>query len=136
MKTIICGSRTIFDRDLVFSVIESAPFRSQISTIFCGGASGVDVLGAAWALQNHLPIVYYRPDWVKYGKPAGIIRNMEMATYADALIAVWDGKSPGTGHMLKYIKQLDPKLQTHIHILPQTTLITQGRHESASSPQT
>ena len=31
---------------------------------------------------------------------AGMERNIEMAKYADALLAVWDGTSNGTFHMI------------------------------------
>ena len=32
-------------------------------------------------------------------------RNREMAQYADALIAIWDGDSRGTGSMIKLAQQ-------------------------------
>lgn len=35
-------------------------------------------------------------DWDRYGNAAGPIRNRKMAEVADALVAVWDGRSPGT----------------------------------------
>lgn len=40
-------------------------------------------------------------DWDKYGRRAGPIRNREMAEYADALLAYWDGKSRGTKNMIE-----------------------------------
>ena len=40
------------------------------------------------------------PQWDKYGKKAGYLRNVEMAENANALIAFWDGKSKGTKHMI------------------------------------
>ena len=36
----------------------------------------------------------------KFGKSAGFRRNEQMAEFADALIAFWDGKSHGTKHMI------------------------------------
>jgi hypothetical protein len=40
-------------------------------------------------------------DWNGiYKRSAGIIRNIEMAKYAHALLALWDGKSKGTEHMI------------------------------------
>ena len=30
-----------------------------------------------------------------------------MANYADALLAIWDGKSKGTGHMIRQMVLLD-----------------------------
>jgi hypothetical protein len=37
-----------------------------------------------------------------------------MAYYADALIAVWDGKSPGTKHMIKIATELGLKVYIHL----------------------
>ena len=52
------------------------------------------------ALHGH-PFEDISADWDYYGKAAGFIRNIEMADNADALIAFWDNKSKGTGHMIK-----------------------------------
>lgn len=41
----------------------------------------------------------------KHGKMAGPIRNLEMAKYADGLIAFWDGKSRGTRDMITKAKK-------------------------------
>jgi hypothetical protein len=37
-----------------------------------------------------------------------------MAKYADALIAVWDGKSRGTQHMIKEMRRVNKKVYVHI----------------------
>ena len=42
----------------------------------------------------------------KYNALAGHQRNAKMGDYADALIAVWNGKSTGTRNMIKYMKSL------------------------------
>ena len=39
-------------------------------------------------------------QWNEFGKRAGYIRNEEMAKYADACVAFWDGESKGTKHMI------------------------------------
>jgi hypothetical protein len=44
-------------------------------------------------------------NWVEHGRAAGPIRNGQMADYADALIAVWDGKSKGTGNMINQARE-------------------------------
>lgn len=38
----------------------------------------------------------FEADWNKHGKAAGPIRNKEMVSESDGLIAFWDGKSRGT----------------------------------------
>lgn len=47
-----------------------------------------------------------RRDGEKYWKGAGHYRNRQMAEYADALIAFWDGESPGTRNMINTAEKL------------------------------
>lgn len=98
MKVIIAGSRHIHDIDLVTDVIKKCQF--DIDEVVCGGAAGIDACGKQWALQNNIPIKYFFAEWDKFGRSAGPRRNEEMAKYADALLAVWDGKSKGTENMI------------------------------------
>ena len=67
-------------------------------------APGVDTLAVRWANYHGYPLKEFPADWNKYGKAAGYRRNVEMAEYADLLIAFWDGKSPGTKHMIDIMK--------------------------------
>lgn len=103
MKTIIAGSRDILDASLVSVAIGCASF--GVSEVVCGMASGVDTLGWLWAKEHDIPVKEFPANWSKYGKRAGYLRNQEMANYADALIAVWDGRSVGTRHMIDIAKE-------------------------------
>jgi hypothetical protein len=99
MKTIIAGSRDIQN----YRLVEEAVRRSGyiITTVISGGARGVDRLGLAYARQRRIPFQVFMPEWERLGKGAGMVRNREMANVADALIAVWDGKSKGTRNMIE-----------------------------------
>lgn len=68
-----------------------------------------------WADVQGITCYEYEADWDKHGKAAGPIRNQEMAEYADALIAVWDGESRGTRDMID--KALDEGLDIYVHIV-------------------
>jgi len=105
LKCIIAGSRDITDYDLICQAIQT--FGLKITEVVCGMARGVDLLGKRWADENKVPVKEFPADWNKYGRSAGMIRNEEMATYADALILVWDGKSRGSKNMLKMAKKYD-----------------------------
>ena len=56
------------------------------------------------------PYVPNTPDWAKFGKAAGPIRNKTMAENGDALIAVWDGTSRGTKSMIDLAQKLGLKV--------------------------
>ena len=107
MKTIIAGSRTISDSAQLERAIETCGFR--ISEVVCGDARGVDLMGSHWANVNGIPIKHFPANW-DLGKSAGFRRNEEMAKYADCLIALWDGQSRGTEHMIEYMRMLHKKV--------------------------
>lgn len=100
MKTIIAGSRDINNYMLVRQAIAASGFKDQITEIVSGGARGVDTLGERYAKDEGVPVKVFPADWQTYGKRAGPLRNIEMADYADALIAIWDSESRGTKHMI------------------------------------
>lgn len=120
MKTIIAGSRDIGstmynDRRIqsaCTSVIEHAVKESgfNITEVVSGCAFGVDKLGETWAEDNSIPIVKFPADWDLHGRKAGYVRNAQMAEYADALIAIWDGKSKGTANMIELAKNKELKV--------------------------
>ena len=81
--------------------------------IVSGGAKGADDMGETYALQHGIDVKCFPADWAGLGKRAGILRNIEMANYADVLIAFWDGKSKGTDHMIHMA--LDYGLEVHVY---------------------
>jgi hypothetical protein len=98
MRTIIAGSR---GADKLIYVAEAAANCGWKPTVVISGtARGADKLGEEWAKENGISIERYPAEWDKYGKSAGYIRNELMASKAEALIALWDGESKGTGHMI------------------------------------
>jgi hypothetical protein len=112
MKTIIAGGRDINLPHIVEEAVQDSGF--LISEIVSGRATGVDTLGENWALENKLPIAKFPADWNKHGKSAGYIRNSEMAKYAEALIAIWNGKSKGTKNMIDTANRLGLKVYIHM----------------------
>lgn len=106
MIVAIIGSRKITSMGVVNATIragmKSLGIRgSDITSIISGGAKGVDTIVKDIALVCNIPFKEYQADWNKYGRRAGFVRNTEMADVADVVIAVWDGESKGTQHMIK-----------------------------------
>lgn len=98
MRVIVAGSRGVSDYEKVSGAIASSGF--DVSEIVSGGARGVDALGERYARESGLPLKVFRAEWEKHGRSAGIKRNILMAQNADAIVAVWDGESRGTEHMI------------------------------------
>ena len=116
MRVAIVGSRGVTDYDLIEQAVSRSGF--LITSIISGGARGADTLALryAWA-HGYWPDRWeeFLANWTKYGKVAGRIRNGQMADEADAIIAVWDGESAGTAHMIEC--GLQRKLPTYIYNL-------------------
>ena len=108
MRTIIAGSRNITDMALLNQVMLKIDWKPTL--ILCGRAHGVDWLGEQWAKANSIALKYYPAQWDKYGKMAGYLRNIQMAENADALVALWDGKSKGTKHMIDIVTEKNLKI--------------------------
>jgi YspA, cpYpsA-related SLOG family len=100
MKVIIAGGREINDYELLLQAVLNAGF--DITAVVSGGARGVDSLGERFAQETGLQLFKFPADWDKHGRSAGPIRNRVMGDFADALIAIWDGKSKGTRDMIEY----------------------------------
>jgi hypothetical protein len=100
MKTIIAGTRTFNDYELLETKLTEFRLTHDITEIVSGGAIGADRLGEVYAMRNDIPIKPFPAKWVKHGKAAGPIRNRQMAEYADQLIVFWDGQSKGTENMI------------------------------------
>lgn len=111
MRVIIAGSRDIVNIDYVNIAMEMCGFVPSI--VISGTARGADRLGEQWAQDRDIPIERYPAEWDKYGKSAGYRRNEQMAKSADALVALWDGKSKGTKHMIDIANR--ENLAVYIH---------------------
>lgn len=104
MRIIIAGSRTITDYDTVEKIINAIVEKNKlpIDVIVSGNCKyGVDKLGELYAEKHNIKLIKFPADWGFYKNRAGYIRNILMAENADGLIAVWDGVSKGTAHMIR-----------------------------------
>lgn len=87
MKLIIAGGRSY---TLSASDIARLEAIEGVTEVVSGCARGVDRDGKAWAETKGIPVRRFPPEWNHYGKGAGIVRNREMAAYADA-VALFSG---------------------------------------------
>lgn len=102
MRLIIAGCRDFNpdDHRMAKEVESIERALGKATEIVHGGAKGVDSAAARWAGLVGRPSRCFMADWNTYGKAAGPLRNREMAKYGDALLAFWDGRSPGTRNMI------------------------------------
>lgn len=117
MKVGIVGGREFNDYDLV--KITMHRLYPDATVIVSGGARGADSLGKQYADDHGLIAEIYDADWPtltpgcrvginrsgkQYNKDAGHIRNTTIVENSDAIVAFWDGNSPGTRDTVKKIR--------------------------------
>jgi len=96
MKVAIVGSRDFNDYSQLHYMMRKLCEMFSIDGIISGGAKGADSLAELFAKNYEIPIMVIKPDWNKFGKAAGMIRNGEIIKAADFVVAFWDGRSRGT----------------------------------------
>lgn len=98
MRVIVTGSRRWHDR----AKIANRLFDLAADTVIVhGGARGADQIAHQEAQKLGLFTERHLPDWERYGKRAGLIRNHQMAKLgADLCIAFLRDNSAGTRHMI------------------------------------
>lgn len=104
-KVIVAGGRHFNNYELLKQKLDVLLSNKEKVEIVSGGAKGADSLGERYAKEKNLLLETKPADWDKHGNSAGYKRNKEMADYADALVAFWDGKSKGTKHMIDLAKK-------------------------------
>ena len=104
MKLAVIGSRNI-----KYLVIDGY-IPDGVSEIVSGGAVGVDTLARDFAKRRGIKLIEFLPEYNLYGRQAPIRRNRQIAEYADEALAIWDGKSKGTAHTIRFFRELGKRV--------------------------
>jgi hypothetical protein len=86
---------------------------SDVSLIVSGGGGGVDKAAEDVAREfTGRAALVFQADWNAYGRAAGPKRNALIAQKADALLLVWNERSPGSADVkTRFDKVYKPVLQ-------------------------
>lgn len=114
MNIAVVGSRSFNDYELLrkelIGIIVKLPIDEEIC-IISGGARGADSLAEQFAKDQGYKTRIFYPEWDKYGRSAGIIRNRYIVEACDLLVAFWNGKSRGTNHSIGLARENNKKLK-------------------------
>ncbi len=114
MRVIIAGGRdfvpNVSHYDILDDFFDDILAGVQVEVV-SGRAKGADKFGEDYAKARCLDVKLFPAQWNKYGRKAGHLRNLEMAEYADMLVAFWDGKSKGTAHMIREAKKRNLRVE-------------------------
>ena len=106
MKVAVIGSRTFNDYELLRQTLS----KLEITLVVSGGAKGADSLGEEYANANNIPTKIFLPDWDKYGKSAGMLRNSDIINEVEIVVAFWDGESKGCKDAIAKANKLNKKV--------------------------
>lgn len=94
MRVAVIGSRGLWVENLEDYLPDG------VSEIVSGGARGIDRCARLYAQRHHIQLTEFLPDYARYGGGAPLRRNGQIVTYADRVLAFWDGRSRGTQHTI------------------------------------
>lgn len=100
-KIIVAGLRTFIDYEILKQKLDELAVNTDNAEIVCREARGADTLGKKYAIENGLEVKSFPAKWSIYGRKAGMIRNKQMAEYANEVVVFWDGESKGTKNMIE-----------------------------------
>lgn len=101
MRVAVIGSRGLKLGDLKQYLPE------ETTEIVSGGAKGVDSFAKEYAVAHDIKYTEFLPDYEKYGRSAPLKRNITIIKYADVVIALWDGVSRGTKHVIDNCRKMN-----------------------------
>lgn len=98
MKLAIVGSREFEDWDTFKSIADAFIQTSNqpVDLVISGGAAGPDTMAERYAEENNIDFLEIKPDWEKYGRSAGMLRNTEIVNSCDEALVFWNYHSRGT----------------------------------------
>ena len=104
-RVIVCGSQHFYDKEFCFSQLDLILSEFSNPEIVSGHAKGADSFGEEYAGLHGLKLSVFPPEWKRYGRGAGPVRNRQMLEYAlgakPLVVAFWNGKSRGTKNMIE-----------------------------------
>lgn len=106
-KVAVVGSRSFTDYSLLVRTLSSFHSSKGISLIVSGGAAGADSMAERFAKENNIQTSIHKPDWKKYGRAAGFIRNKDIIAECDVCFAFWDGSSRGTANDIELCNKMN-----------------------------
>lgn len=86
---------------------------TDVSLVVSGGAKGADSLADLWATENKKVMKIFLPDWKKFGKAAGIIRNKDIIDECTHVIAFPSKKGKGTQNSIKRAKEANKIMEVY-----------------------
>lgn len=104
MRIIVTGGRNFINRRRIFSELDRIHLATTITQLVEGGAIGADRLAREWAHTRSVSTVTCPANWARYGRSAGMIRNIQMLEdFPTHMIVAFPGGRGTTGMILEAV---------------------------------
>jgi hypothetical protein len=107
MKVGIVGSRSFMDFQRLSRELDKLNLSVTDEIVSGGCPKGADYLAERYARVRKHPLKVFKADWERYGKSAGVVRNLELVKYCDSVVVFWDGTSRGTANTIARCLELN-----------------------------
>lgn len=99
MKILVCGGRDFTDYELMKEILNAL----DITEIIHGAARGADALAGRFGRERNIPQNAFPAQWVKHGRSAGPLRNIQMVVEGkpSLVVAFPTSGSRGTLHCIE-----------------------------------
>ena len=112
MNIIVVGSRSYATPQLFEKALVASGF--TMTGLVSSGNLGLDRYVEKYAEERKIPIHRFSLNRKKYKRATDLYRNMEMVSYADAVIAIWNGRSVNTRLMLEQAYKANLKIYVEL----------------------
>ncbi len=114
-RLLVCGGRFFQDYFYLDLVLKEQRIKLRkkgrpIKVIIHGAASGADSMAGAWAEKKGIKVLSFYPNWSKYGKAAGPIRNQQMLDEGKPNLVIAFEGGTGTNDMIKKARKVGIKV--------------------------
>lgn len=99
MNILVCGGRDYDNQNFIFAKLDEFSRKNDVRILIHGAATGADSIAHAWALNNGVQTAVCRPNWERFGRKAGIMRNLAMLDLDPDVVMAFPG-GDGTAHMI------------------------------------
>ena len=105
MRVLVTGGTTFSDWGLLCDTLGRLHDEHEISLLIHGASVGTDSLADYWAKLRGVESISCPPDWERYGRGGGSVRNRQMLSDQKSdLMVAFPGDS-GTRHMVDIAKK-------------------------------
>jgi hypothetical protein len=113
MKLAVIGSRDFTEYDFFKEKLEYLTQNIEEDIVYVSGGckNSADELIKKYCKENNYELIEFLPDYKQYGKAATHIRNSQIVEFSDALIAFFNGSSPGSKSTISKAKKKGLKVK-------------------------